>query len=156
MLPNLLALKETTDKSSPRFSLPQAYCEKLEWVRGADNIRVWLLQLLPGRYCILSESDIAKSEALEEITSRILNGPGPPEPDPAKFLPNEVVALIGRLIPTTLSGPRPSWRFTVPRQLFPEGTKIVKYVLLFSLGYLEIWHIDTYDAARQCPLDSLI
>lgn len=155
MVDNLYGPQIVSAKGGLRFSLPQAYCQKLPWIRGEQKIRVWLLQLAPGRYRILPDVELEKNEALREIRSRILDGPGEPDADPASFEAGNIAALVGRLIVTTLSAPPPSWRLMIPKQLSPDDDT-TKFVLLFSIGYLEMWHIDTYNAALAAPLNGLI
>ena len=64
--------------------------------------------------------------------------------------------MIGRLIPTTLAPPGPSWRLAVPKQIVPDVKHGLTVVLMFSLGYVEIWFRDTYLAALAPPQDSVI
>ena len=139
-----------------RFSLPQAYCQKLSWIRGDENMRVWLLQLVPGRFRVLSDSEVDKHERLREIRSIIVNGPAEPGTAPTTFELSNVAALIGRLIPTMLSAPPPSWRLILPKQVLPEEKDKWSLVVIFSMGYLEIWRLDIYNAAAASPLDDLI
>ena len=142
-------------KAESRFSLPAAYCQKLPWVQGTDNIPIWLLEVVPGRYRVLPDSGLTH-DALQEIRLRILEGPAESPGDPTVFEPPGRVALIGRLIPAVLAGPRPSWRFVLPKRVLPDGEEVGQLVLLFSLGYLEIWHMAFYNSALAIPLDKLI
>jgi len=140
--------------SEGRITLPQLYCDKIPWVRGDQVMRVRLLELAAGRFRLLSDQEVQENEQLSEIRTAIVDGPGEPNAAPTTFASNEIASLVGRLVPTTLSPPRPTWRLVVPRRIAPEQKD--KLVLLFSLGYLEIWHLDIYNAAVGSPLDTVI
>ena len=101
--------------SDGRVTIPHAWCERIPWVAGDDTLLVWLLMLLPGRFRILSDPEVQQNQSLNDIRSRIVNGPPPIEVPPTAFDPNEMATLVGRLIPTTLA-PGGSWRLIVPRQ----------------------------------------
>ncbi|SRR5258708_3913250 len=139
-----------------RITIPQPYCEKILWIRGDQIMRVWLLGLVPGRFRLLSDLEVEQSQKLRELRAAIIDGPSDTAPDPTAFESNELAALVGRLIPTTLSPPRPSWRLLVPKQILPQDKSKKTIVLLFSLGYLEVWNLETYNAALAQPLDSVI
>src|SRR5260370_40723375 len=103
-----------------RITIPQPYCEKLSWVRGDQTMRVWLLGLVPGRFRLLSDPEVEQNQKLRELRAAIIDGPAEAATDPTAFESNELAALLGRLIPTTLSPPRPSWRLLVPKQIVPD------------------------------------
>jgi hypothetical protein len=141
--------------SDSRVTIPHAWCERIPWVFGDETLLVWLLMLLPGRFRILSDTEVQQNPGLNDIRSRIVNGPSPTEVPPTAFDRNEIAILVGRLIPTTLA-PGGSWRLIVPRQIVPGDRDRKQYVLLFSSGYLELWFAETYNDALLSPLDAII
>jgi hypothetical protein len=142
--------------SDGRITLPQAYCDKLPWVRGEQALIVWLLMLLPGRFRLLSDAAVLNEPKLAAVRAAIVNGPTEAEVPAIVFDPNEQASLVGRLIPTTLSPPRPSWRLVIPKPIIPSETQHRTSVILFSLGFVEIWFLETYNAALARPLDLVI
>ncbi len=118
-------------------------------------IRVWLLELVTGRFRLLSDSEAEQDPKLGEIRAAIVDGPGEVDAAATQFESSEMAARLGRLIPATLSPPRPSWRLTLPkRMILQEDNK--NLVLLFSLGYLEIWLPRVYQAALSSRIDQVI
>src|SRR5438034_861191 len=122
-----------------RVTIPQSYAEAIEWIRGDKNLAVWLLLHSPGRFRLLTDQQAARDTTLCRIRSIIVDGPGDPVVPPTAFEPNDQAALIGRLIPTTLAPPPPTWRLTIPKQMLPDDNPNRTFTLIFSLGYLEIW-----------------
>lgn len=110
---------------------------------------------MPGRFRVLSDPEVAQDQKLSDVRSLIIDGPMQANISATEFEPNERAAIIGRLIPTTLAPPPPSWRLTVPRQLVRDA-KDGQFVLMFSLGYVEIWFRDIYLSALAPPLDSVL
>lgn len=139
-----------------RITIPQAYCERILWVCGDQIMRVWLLQLVPGRFRLLSDLAVEQNQKLLGLRAAIINGPDETAADATALESGELAALIGRLIPTTLSPPRPAWRLLVPKHIVPDDRNKRTLVLLFSLGYLEIWYLDTYNTALSSSLDLVI
>src|SRR5579863_10020933 len=90
-----------------RFTLPQAYCEKLLWVRGEEPLVVWLLMILPGRFRLLSDSAVVNDPKLAQVRALIVTGSTEVDAPATVFDTNEQASLVGRLIPTTLTPPRP-------------------------------------------------
>ena len=61
--------------SDGRITLPQAYCDKLPWVRGDEALLVWLLMLLPGRVRLLSGGAVVNDPKLATVRAVIINRP---------------------------------------------------------------------------------
>jgi hypothetical protein len=139
--------------SDGRITLPHAYCEKLPWVRGEEAFLVWLLMLIPGRFRLLSDAAVLNEPKLAAVREVIVNGPAEVDVPATVFDANEQASLAGRLIPTTLSPPRPSWRLVIPKPIIPSETERRVCVILFSLGFIEVWFIETYNTALARPLD---
>ncbi len=138
-----------------RITIPRQYCEKIPGAFGKDTIPMWLLMLVPGRFRLLSDSAVEQDPRLREVRSSIVDGPVETDVPATAFEPNERAAIIGRLIPTTLA-PGKSCRLTLPKQIVPDIKDRQTFVVMFALGYLEIWLLDTYNAALAPPLDSVI
>jgi hypothetical protein len=138
-----------------RIVIPKQYCEKISWVRGEQNLHVWLLSLVPGRFRLLSNPDIDQDTKLREVRTLIEDGPSDHTSLATEFDSSERAALVGRLIPTILSPHPPSWRLTLPEHIIPDK-KQRTFVLMFSLGYAELWFLDTYNVALSSSLNAVI
>jgi hypothetical protein len=138
-----------------RIAIPQQHCKKIAWVIGGSKpVRGWLLVLVPGRFRLLSDSDVERDERLSDIRSLIIDGPTEPEgTSPIEFESNAKAAVIGRLVPVSIDA---SSRIVIPKEVLPDDRDRWTFVLLFSLGYLEMWLVDVYNAALACPLDSAL
>jgi hypothetical protein len=149
---------ETTGRIGPerRVTIPQHYAEALPWVRGHETLSVWLLLHSTGRFRLLADKQATEDETLRDIRSTVVDGPADPVASPTAFEPNERAALIGRMVVTTLAPPPPTWRLTIPKQIFPDDNPERTLTLLFSLGYLEIWFSETFNAALISPLTAII
>jgi hypothetical protein len=147
---------ETVNSADGRITIPQRYCEKMPWVSGKDPLLVWLLMLVPGRFRMLSDLEVQQDVHLRGIRSVIVDGPTELGSPATAFEPSERAAIIGRLTPTTLFPPRPSWRLMMPKHILLGYSENRTFVLLFSSGYVEIWLPDVYSAALAPPLDSVI
>jgi hypothetical protein len=138
-----------------RITIPLGWCQRIGWASGDDTRKVWLLMLVPGRFRVLSDQQALQDPLLNEVRTLIIDGPPPPQTPATAFDPSDKAALVGRLIPTSFA-PGSSWRLIVPKQVV-EGDRAKKdYVLLFSLGYLELWFSKTYDEALAGSLDTVI
>ena len=140
--------------SDRRVAIPQGFYNRLHGVdRDAPSL-LWLLLLRPGRFRILANADVEKDPRLSNIRSELINGPGEIESSCTEFEENDRAALVGRLTPTQLAGPKPAWRLVVPKALMPDDVKTI--VLLYSSGYLELWFHAVYLEALSRPLDAVL
>jgi hypothetical protein len=137
-----------------RITIPFGWCQRLPWATGDETLLVWLLMLVPGRFRLLSDPEVQQDPALNEIRSVLVDGPTLAAIPATTFDPSGKAALVGRLIPTSLS-PGASWRLIVPKQGMGRRERN-EYVLMFSLGYLELWFAETYAEALTAPLDAVI
>jgi hypothetical protein len=117
-------------------------------------LTVWLLELVRGRFRLLSDREVEQDEKLFEIRRAIIDGPNGTKAPPTEFESSEVASLVARLIPTTISAHRPSWRLVIPKRITPDEKN--ELLLLFSSGYLEIWRLDIYHSVSVARLDSVI
>src|ERR1039457_5834994 len=138
-----------------RITLPQHYRSRIAWLEGEAPISAWLLLIQPGRFRLLSDSDIENYERLAAVRSLIIDGPNPVAVRASEFESNARAARIGRLIPITIEKGA-TRRLVLPREVVQGDQDRWAFVLLFSLGFLEIWVLDAFTAASSCPLDSAI
>jgi hypothetical protein len=140
-----------------RIAIPTAYCGGIPWLRASETkqLLVWFLMIVPGRFRILPDAVVEKDAKLGPVRSVIINGPADAEVEATVYQSNERAAVIGRLIPIVLTGPHTSWRLIVPKQIVPVSEQYI-FVLLYSLGYVELWLADVYEAALRQQLDSVI
>jgi hypothetical protein len=137
-----------------RITIPARYCKRIPWLCEDKAMSVWLLMLQPGRFRLLSDKEAAGDGEIGLIRSLIVDGPQPADSSPAIFEAAERAARLGRLIPTTLSPSSTSgWRLAVPKTI---TSKEDPFVLLFSLGRLEIWLSEAYIAALEFPLSAIL
>lgn len=140
-----------------RITIPRQYCEKVLWICGEQVLSVWLLVIFPGRFRLLSDTEVSQHKPLSEIRSLIVDGS---TRDSSGSIiecdTSQRAARIGRLIPTTLAPPPPSWRLIIPKAVTAHSKGDQRFVLLISQGYLEIWLPHTYEAALAYPLDEVL
>jgi hypothetical protein len=70
---------------------------------------------------------------------------------------NKRASIRVRLIPCTVTRPRPSWRMIVPKvaiQLAPGERSHV--FLIIVRGYVELWFPDTLRSAMSTPLSEIL
>jgi hypothetical protein len=140
-----------------RITIPAAYADQVDWLahESEKKLLAWLLMIASGRFRLLPDSTVEHDPKLGRLRSIIIAGPAEPEVEATVYESNERAAAIGRLMPVPLSGPHPSWRMVVPKHGVPDSEQY-RFVLLFSLGYLELWLLDVYTAAVKAPLDLAI
>ena len=111
--------------------------------------------IAPGRFRLLPDSTVEHDPKLGRLRSIVVTGPPDPEVEATMYESNEHAAAIGRLMAVTLTGPHPTWRLVVPKHSVPDSEQY-SFVLIFSLGYLELWLLEVYTAALRAPLDLAI
>jgi len=111
--------------------------------------------IVPGRFRLLPDSAVERDPKIGPVQSVLINGPPDAEVEQTVYVSGERAAIIGRLIPVVLSGPHPTWRLVIPKGVVPDSEQYT-FVLIFSLGYAELWALDVYAAALNVPLDSVI
>jgi len=136
-----------------RITIPQRHCDKIAWVTGGKTIRGWLLLLVPGRFRLLSDSDVESDKRLAQIRSLILDGPAELGGSPVEFESDPKAAITGRLVPVFIDS---AFRVVIPKELLASEKEQWSFVVLFSSGFLEIWLLDVYNAALACPVDSAL
>jgi hypothetical protein len=138
-----------------RIAIPARFSKRILWLREDEKaLTVWLLMLHPGRFRLLSDPEVQADVEIASIRSLIVDGPAKPEIPPTVFEPPERAARTGRLIQTNLSLTSSSgWRLSIPKLL---ALKEETFVLLFSLGRLEIWLLEVYSAALVPPLSTIL
>lgn len=137
-----------------RITIPQQHCKKIAWVTGGSTVSGWFLVLAPGRFRLLSDTDVERDEKLSNVRSQIIDGPtGLDSASPVEFESSARAAVLGRLVPVSIDS---SFRIVVPKEVLPAEQDRWAFVLLFSMGYLEIWLANIYNDALACPLYSAL
>lgn len=121
---------------------------------GGSTVSGWFLVLAPGRFRLLSDTDVERDEKLSNVRSQIIDGPtGLDSASPVEFESSARAAVLGRLVPVSIDS---SFRIVVPKEVLPAEQDRWAFVLLFSMGYLEIWLANIYNDALACPLYSAL
>jgi hypothetical protein len=137
-----------------RITIPARFVKQIPWISEDKAAYVWLLMLQPGRFRLLPDAEVAADEETGPIRSLIVNGPEMSDGLATVFEPPERAARVGRLVPTNLSLSSSSgWRLSIPKQVAPKEET---FVLLFSLGRLEIWLLQVYNEALAYPLSAAL
>src|SRR5579872_2237897 len=92
-----------------RIALPQHFCDQIPWICGKDPLLGWLLLVSPGRYRILSDEQVQSDPQLEPIRLLILEGQSAIPRDPTCADEPKHAAIVARLLPVTISPPKPGW-----------------------------------------------
>jgi hypothetical protein len=136
-----------------RINLPIRFVRQAKLdVDPAEHIERLLLVVCPGRYRLLTET----SEQVDRIRLLIED----------VALPGEVfdetdanirASIRSRLVPCTITRPRPSWRMNVPKvaiQLAPGERSQV--FLLVVRGHVELWFPETLRRAVSIPISEVL
>lgn len=118
----------------------------------SERIERWLLVVCPGRYRLLTET----SQELDRIRV-LIEEMGMPGGVLDETETNIRPSVRTRLIPCTITRPRPSWRMHVPKvaiQLAP-GERSHLFLLIVR-GYVELWFPDTLRQAVSRPISDLL
>jgi hypothetical protein len=132
-----------------KINLPHNPVERLNWRNESSPVDCWLYVVEPGRYRLLSEEDLKRSEMLSQVLERVTR---PEEPDqsqdPADAESSSSAVTGALLVPASLSFNRISrWRLAISKHAYPMTVMINQrqVIVMFSEGYLEIWAPDTLD-----------
>ncbi len=136
-----------------RINLPIRFVKQAKLdVDKAEHIERLLLVVCPGRYRLLTET----SEEVDRIRE-LIEEMGTPGGVLDETETNIRPSIRGRLIPCTVTRPKPSWRMLVPKvaiQLAPgERTHVF---LLIIRGYVELWFPDTLRPALSKPISEFL
>lgn len=149
------AIVASVDRSG-KINLPRNAAERLAWRREDSSIECWLYVVQLGRYRLLSEEDVRRSEVLAPALERITSVEVPDKPqDPAEAESSASASVSGRLAPASLSFNKISgWRLAVSKHAYLMSTVLAhaRVAVLFSEGYLEIWTTDTLNRELENPL----
>jgi len=145
-----------TKDISGRITLPKQFSDRVPWMSGTVPIQAWLFLLQLGRYRLLSDTEVQDHPLLEPVRSVVLEGAPAARADPIFAEEFSRAGLIARLVPTTISPPKPGWRINIPKGLDiflpPETDANALSVLISMEGYLEIWYTDVLRRAGTLPL----
>jgi hypothetical protein len=146
---------------SGKINLPRHAAERLEWRRVDSSIECWLWAIQLGRYRLLCEEDVKRSDVLSPALERITSLEVPDQlQDPAEPESSALAAVSARLAPASLSFNKVSgWRLAVPKHAYLMSTMVAHghVAVLFSEGYLEIWTTETLNptstlASMRCRI----
>ena len=148
----------TSADASNRITLPKYLSDCLPWIQGTESIEAWILLVAPGRYRLLSDEQVQNHPRLEPVRSLILERKSASASEPTQAEAMGRAALVVRLLPTTITPPKPGWRIAFPKAFDPFAPPECDrkaFSVLFSLeGFLEIWYTDVLRKAVSLPLES--
>ena len=140
-----------------RLTIPTQLSDHITWIKGTEFLRAWLLLIELGRYRLLSDEQAQNDPHLEPIRSLVLEGRSAILTEPTHAIGLQRAAMVARLVPITISPPKPGWRFTFPKAFDafapPECNRTAFSILLSLEGYLEIWYTDVLRRAALLPWD---
>lgn len=144
------AVAASVDKAG-KINLPLHSAERLYWARREGPTDCWLYIVHPGRYRLLSEEDVKRSEVLSQTLERITGAIAVEQlEDPADAESSASAVLSATLAPASLSFNTVSrWRLAISKATYPMTVIVnhAKVFVIFSQGYLEIWLPDTLEQA---------
>jgi hypothetical protein len=140
-----------------RLTIPTHVSDHIIWIKGTESLRAWLFLIELGRYRLLSDDQVQNDRHLEPIRALVLEGRSAILTEPTHAIALERAAMVARLVPITISPPKPGWRFTFPKAFDafapPECNRAAFSILLSLEGYLEIWYTDVLRRAGLLPWD---
>jgi hypothetical protein len=148
----------TTADSKGRILIPKTIAEQIPWLRGQTPIPAWLFLLSNGRYCLLTDEQVAADDLLAPIRELLASG------STETFLPSQAgpparSASAARLLPVTITPPKPGWRISTNKMfqaLAPRGSQSTNFTILLSLeGLWELWYTDILREAAATPLNDI-
>lgn len=146
--------------SDGRVIIPQDLCNAVQWIAGSQPIKAWLLLGRFGRHRLLSPQDVASSPDIEELRSKISALESDRARSPLVFNDNENATIGSRLFEVDLRwSVAHGWRLTLPSITInlwriERGNNNVAFLL--SQGYIEIWSMETLQAAFNVSLSDML
>lgn len=146
--------------SDGRVIIPQDLCDAVQWIAGSQPITAWLLLGRFGRHRLLSPEEVASSSDLEELRTKISALESEPARGPLVFEDDGKATVASRFFEVDLRwSAAHGWRLTLPKVTInlwriERGNNYVAFLL--SQGYIEIWSIDTLQAAFNIPLTEIL
>lgn len=146
--------------SDGRVIIPEDLCKAVQWISGTQPITAWLLLGRFGRHRLLSLQDVASNPDLEELRNRISALESEPARGPLVFEDDEKATIASRFFEVDLRwSAAHGWRLTLPSVTInlwriQKGNNHV--AILLSQGYIEIWSMDTLQAAFNIPLTDIL
>jgi hypothetical protein len=130
-----------------RLTLPKHFCDRLSWLleKGEKTIEAWIYVLEPGRFRLLSDTEVESDTLLEPLRTFVLDSQSLPPTNPSTADSSQEAAAVARLIPVTVEHHRGSWRMLLPEEaaaLCPNNCDPRSLAFFMPDGYLEIWYSD--------------
>jgi hypothetical protein len=143
-----------------RIGIPQDICKAVPWFAGAGPLSAWLLLLRFGRYRLLSDQDVS-SPSLEELRNRIAALASSPRQGPMVLGDDDEAMIPSRFFEVQLHwSTNNGWRLKLPAVTIhlwrlQQGNDHV-VIQLSHEGYIEIWSMETLEAAFKVPLPDIL
>jgi hypothetical protein len=139
-----------------RLPIPKEAANQIGWLKGAEPVPAWLWLVSEGRYRLLTTEEVQADPMLSPLFDVITNGHSGERPNATEAQSDIDAAMMSRLIPITISPPKPAWRINVPKTVAsfaPADSDMKHFSILFGAdGYWEIWHTEALRrAASQNP-----
>ena len=148
----------TVDKYG-RLRLPAGFSETQSWLADVGQVGAWLYVIEPGRYRLLSEADVDRSNALKRAIQRMATPQRPdPNADPFEAETSDLASVSALAIRVKLSyADRVGWRVNIPTHSYPIASLVGErgFFLLLSEGYLEFWTIEVLTKALPRAADEV-
>jgi hypothetical protein len=133
-----------------RVGIPKAISGEFSWISGKERISVFLLMRTPGRYRVVTNSDVRADPDLVELYERN-NAPGADGERLASDFNDDGSAVFGlQLLEAYLRPGPPEWRLDLPRiavDLLNVRPPDDEVVVVVNDGFLEVWSIERFRAA---------
>jgi hypothetical protein len=143
-----------------RIRLPTHIIESADHPRlaGQDPVDCWLLVLTPGRYRLVRRPVEALDDDLSRILRQIEEATAPGDVLD-RTQNNARDGIQARLIPCTVSPPKPGWRVNFPKEakqlVSDRDERSFVYVMIVA-GFIEIWFPDTLRRALSGPITDIL
>jgi hypothetical protein len=138
-----------------RIVLPKHMTDRIGWLGGSGPAKAWLLLISAGRYRLLSDEAVQADPRLEPLRFLIVEGKPEILEEPTYAKEPNTAALVARLVPISITPPKPAWRFSKPKfmEIFaPTDCDPNDFTVFLSVeGYWEIWHTDKLQSAVSVP-----
>ena len=139
-----------------RMVLPKHITDRIGWLDGPKPIKAWLLLISAGRYRLLPDEAVQDDPKLEPLRFLILEGKPGAVAEPTYARDPNIAALVARMLPITITPPKPAWRFSKPKsmEIFAStASDAGDFTMFLSVeGYWEIWQTGALKLAISVPL----
>lgn len=145
--------------NSGRVGIPEHFAAATGWIQGTEDIEVFLVMLVLGRYRIVPSAEAEHDHDLIDLRDRIESSSRDENKSPLEFQDNSTATLMARFVRAELSPSGAEWRLSLPplvTQILGIEPKAGSALLLMAGRYVEIWDMEVYRSSFQKPLDEVI